>query len=179
MLAYRVWRVVVVGGEALRLGSLGTLDLWEKEMVAYCLAPGTVADHLRAELPKARSRHKCGLYAVKGARDVIDTAREVYAGIPGSVTLYGTVLETELGYRATNARVEILYKYMWRCSRCGGGYRRGWVEADRMAYWGFPLNTTGFLCAKCVTLVSKPSLVFAKKDVYGLLSNYYRVPWKM
>jgi len=193
MLAYRVWGLVLNDLGELRLGSIGRPGIWEVEAEAYCdLRSGLVADHLR---DKRLWRHECGLYAFK----TISWAMDIcwgwgYEYIPGAVQVFGTVLETEFGYRVTNAYIEALFEYPWPCDFC-----RGEAKAIYMA--PFPsFHPVRFVCPRCLATGHPTQLeagiltpqwqgvdrrivfprpgeeIVAKGEVYNQLGKYYRVP---
>jgi hypothetical protein len=114
--AWRVWRVVAYKGE-LVLASAVKRTIWpaDEPLVAECLA----AKPLLRDWLLRRPPHEapcescqCGIYATqwgqvgKYLRDLLPEAR---ARVLGRVALWGTVIESERGFRASHAYPLALY----------------------------------------------------------------------
>lgn len=110
-LGWRVWDVVDLGG-ALRLCSLAFWAVWlpRREIAATCRRP--LVDASVARLPgheAPRERCSCGIHATRSAVSALDFAREVsrkpdaVGRVAGEVSLWGSVVECEDGWRAARA----------------------------------------------------------------------------
>jgi hypothetical protein len=100
IVAWRVWRVVCRDG-AYRLGSIVQPTLWEpgEALVADCHRPAALAWLLRKRRHVSPDeRCDCGIYATSLAH-----LRPGLARVVGQVSLWGTVVECEHGYRASRA----------------------------------------------------------------------------
>lgn len=162
--AWRAWRVVYRDGEYL-LGSIVKPALWPwgESLRADCL-------HRRLPVPGRRGqRHaapdstcECGIYAagltqigqylgdlsapfVKGMRPTV-------ARVLGRVSLWGTVIECERGYRASHAYpLEIFVPVDGQL-----GERHGWDElAEGLAPYGVPLEPLAARCIDATTVLAR------------------------
>ena len=107
--AWRVWRVVTVEGE-LSLASVVKRTIWPagEPLVAQCLAARGFLDWARRRPPHPApgERCACGVYAapLDRSREYLrDSLPEALARVVGRVSLWGTVVECERGYRASHA----------------------------------------------------------------------------
>jgi hypothetical protein len=114
IIAYRVWQVTLDDGEPQNLRSLTYKIRWKplRPMRAHCLysmkplvQPTPVWHHPDEQCPCLR--HTCGIYAMKDTENL-----ESWGGtydnpsllrVVGRVSLWGKVLQHELGYRAEYA----------------------------------------------------------------------------
>jgi hypothetical protein len=144
--AWRVWRVVSVDGGH-QLGSVIKQALWPpgEPLVARCLRSRTLPGWLRR---KPRPTHEapdpsceCGVYAAELDRVgqyVLEalTVRPV-ACVIGRVSLWGTVIECERGFRASHAYPLRIYVPADAGGRRDGGQER--VARDLSRY-GVPVE---------------------------------------
>ena len=192
MIAYRVWNLLRVFREEFRLTSFGGVDtwevIWEKEMTAVCtVRAGLVRDHLTDVLLKSKflpgvstmiQDCKCGLYAFKSIAQASRAAE--WKELTGTVNLFGTVLETEFGYRATNALVDSIFERRYSCMYCRkpGRWVVPWVGL-RGRHYPTDRQVLEFFCDDHL-IEHKNDIVISEKvelsEVYRLLSSYYGVP---
>jgi hypothetical protein len=125
VVGWRVWDVVELDG-ALRLCSLAFWSIWlpRCEATATCRRgwvenPGALAPH-----SAPAERCTCGLYATRTVAHTLAYSRGVAQSsdtvhrVVGRVTLWGTVVEAEAGWRASLAYPAALY--------VPTGRRQGW-----------------------------------------------------
>jgi hypothetical protein len=132
VVAWRVWRVLRVGGET-RLTSAYHTTQWPMlaPLEAEC---GRLRLPFRERHPAPSLRCRCGIYATlpEALGDHLD-ARVPGPAMPavvGRVSLWGTVVECERGWRASRAYPERLYVLTfgidepaaWRIAEGLGGY---------------------------------------------------------
>ncbi len=114
--AWRVWRVVAYKGE-LVLASAVKRTIWPagEPLVAECLAAKPLLRDWLLRRPPHQApcaSCQCGIYATqwervgKYLRDLLPEAR---ARVLGRVALWGTVIESERGFRASHAYPLALY----------------------------------------------------------------------
>jgi len=213
MVGYRLWRLTRDQEGNFRLMSHVFNTLWEEEMEAVCITRlGPVADHLEDDLLRSKSKNfvipglppfvvtcMCGIYGFKRVQSVLEEPTK--KRVIGVIDLFGTVLETEMGYRATNAMVNSIIEHDWVCTGlvpvpyhgfwpsvelCGAEayYAVPWYLRDRIVYPGLKnvevLNEYPreflFLCQNCVDMYDLRQVATSKRVVYGSLSKYYGVP---
>jgi hypothetical protein len=118
ILGWRAWHVVETS-EGLRLHSIARPVVWApgEEMSAGCLRHRSLLRPWRkpAPHPAPQPECSCGVYAVRSARTAL-RGLDVYSRpwrplhrVIGQVSLWGTVIEGELGWRATTAYPHRLY----------------------------------------------------------------------
>lgn len=143
---WRVWRVVSVGGGH-QLGSVIKQALWPpgEPLVADCLRSRSLPSWLRR---RPRSGHdapdaecECGIYGAaldRVGQYVLEalTVRPV-ACVIGRVSLWGTVIECERGFRASRAYPSRIYVPADVGGRRDGGQER--VAGD-LACYGVPIE---------------------------------------
>lgn len=111
ILGWRVWDVVTLEHE-LRLCSLAFWSIWlpGEEIRATCRR--SLIDAALTGLPAhaaPQPRCSCGIYATRMARQVLDFSRQVKRRfdtvhrVAGRVSLWGTVVVSEDGWRASHA----------------------------------------------------------------------------
>ncbi len=111
VIGWRVWDVVTLGHE-LRLCSLAFWSIWlpQEEMRATCRR--SLIDAALTGLPAhaaPQRRCTCGIYATRTARHVLDFSRQVRRRfdtvhrVAGLTSLWGSVVESEDGWRASDA----------------------------------------------------------------------------
>lgn len=113
--AWRVWRVVECDGE-LWLASVVKRTLWRagEPLAAECLRRRTLRSWLRRR-PRHVAPHcdcECGIYATELTRAgeyLNDSFPEALGRVFGRVSLWGTVVECERGFRASHAYPLALY----------------------------------------------------------------------
>lgn len=114
---WRVWDVVELDG-ALRLCSLAFWTIWLPRQEAVALCRRSLVDAGLAGLPPhdaPRERCTCGIYATRTAAHVLAYSRGVRRRrdtvhrVVGQVSLWGTVIECEGGWRASTAYPSALY----------------------------------------------------------------------
>jgi hypothetical protein len=142
--AWRVWQVVRRDGEY-SLGSVVQPTLWPpgEELVAECLA----GSRLFLALRRSKRRHlapdlrcECGIYAAPLER-IGQYAAEApcrnAARVLGLVSLWGTVIECERGWRASRAYPKRIYVP----ADAGEPWRVGWDEvALALCRYGVPVE---------------------------------------
>jgi hypothetical protein len=113
--AWRAWRVVEHDGE-LSLASVVKRTLWppRRPFVASCLRPRIPSDWLRRRRPHEAPAEtcECGIYATRlelCGEYLTDSPPPAFARVIGRVAIWGTVVECELGFRASHAYPVALY----------------------------------------------------------------------
>lgn len=137
-LGWRTWLVVEHDG-ALHLRSVVFAISWpsRQELVAGCeRSPRQLLSHLwrRRRVHEAPSVNcECGIYAAKTMEHAArylsghdDFSQRVRHRVIGRVQLWGSVVETEFGWRASHAYPASLYVP----AHCGNGRR---IDAERIA----------------------------------------------
>lgn len=133
--AFRMWGTT--GGADVLLqstaaGFLSAMPAWRPgiRFEAECLSPGRCPDD---GIPGMR--HRCGIYAFKAIDDCLEWARHMGRArttvVIGEVWLWGTVVESALGWRA---------QYAYPAALLDARVRRGRdVDLDRLAaLYGIP-----------------------------------------
>jgi hypothetical protein len=116
--AWRVWRVVA-GDGGYRLGSVVKPTLWPpaEPLVAQCLRNPRLLPWLRrgqrGERPVPGLDCECGIYAAE-LSELGPYLSDTYLTPPvmrvlGKVSLWGTVIECERGYRASHGYPSLIY----------------------------------------------------------------------
>ncbi|MCC6222952.1 MAG: hypothetical protein IT201_05615 [Thermoleophilia bacterium] len=108
---WRVWDVVELDG-ALRLCSLAFWAVWPARREATAACRRSLLEPALARLPPhyaPRERCGCGIHGTRTAAAALDFGRQVsrkpdsVARVAGRVSLWGTVVECEDGWRASHA----------------------------------------------------------------------------
>lgn len=142
--AWRIWRVVAKDGEY-RLCSALKPTVWphDVELQAECLHPEPAFRWLRR-----RERHgapnpkcECGIYAAGleqiGLYLTPAPAEPALARVLGRVSLWGTVIECERGFRASHAYPASIYVPLDACGRNGDGCEE---VAESLEAYGVPVE---------------------------------------
>jgi hypothetical protein len=151
---WRVWDVVELDG-ALRLCSLAFWTIWLPRHEATALCRRALVDSGVGGLPPhdaPQASCTCGVYATRTALQALTYSRSVRRRrdtvhrIAGRVSLWGTVIECENGWRATHAYPAALFVPTARPRRFGFGH--GLVRpslpveeiATRLGGYGVPVE---------------------------------------
>jgi hypothetical protein len=114
---WRVWDVVELDG-SFRLCSLAFWTIWVPGSAASAACRRMLVDRSWSRLPDHSAPHEqctCGIYATASARHVLDYARQfrprsdTVHRVAGRVSLWGTVVECEGGWRAAHAYPSVLF----------------------------------------------------------------------
>jgi len=158
--AWRAWRVVM-SEDGLRLGSVVKATVWpaREALVAACLRPRAFRwfnrRHLAAEAPGADC--DCGIYAawledagsyLRDAADALSVGRVI-----GRVSLWGTVVECERGFRASHAYPSVVYVLRDSVSR-----RKQYTAAgiaDELRSYDVPVELVDASCVEVVSTLGK------------------------
>ena len=114
---WRVWDVVELDG-SYRLCSLAFWTIWVPGRAATAACRRLLVDRSWSRLPDHRApdeRCTCGIYATATARQVLDYAKQfrprsdTLHRVVGRVSLWGTVVECDGGWRAFRAYPTVLY----------------------------------------------------------------------
>lgn len=141
--AWRVWKVVRRNG-TYSLGSVVHPTFWPagEALVAECLAhrPFFLLGRRKRRHDAPDVRCECGIYAagLEGVRPyVVEAPCRGVARVLGQVTLWGTVVECERGYRASHAYPTKIYVP----ADAGEPWRIGWDEvALGLCRYGVPVE---------------------------------------
>jgi hypothetical protein len=108
---WRVWDVVALGG-SLRLCSLAFWSIWRPHEQILATCRRSLVDAALTGLPPHPAPQpscSCGIYATRTAPHVLEFSRQVKRRfdtvhrVAGLVSLWGSVVESEDGWRASNA----------------------------------------------------------------------------
>jgi hypothetical protein len=141
--AWRVWRVVWEG-DGYRLGSVVKPTLWPpgEPLVAKCLRARPVAWLRRRERHEAAEPDcECGIYAASleyiGPYLADAAVQRGLARVLGRVSLWGSVVACEHGFRASHAYPARIYVPADASERRGGG----WNEiAEGLSLYDVPIE---------------------------------------
>jgi hypothetical protein len=138
--AWRVWRLVAVDGRR-RLASFFKWAVWQpgEPLEARCLSTPTLLDRIRHrpghEAPIARCT--CGIYGAQ--LRLLDTRLTWTEGynelVVGEVSLWGTVVECEHGFRASLAYPRSIFVPI------DGSLSRAEHVANDLSAYGVPVET--------------------------------------
>jgi hypothetical protein len=153
VVAWRVWRVVASDRRYL-LGSLIQPTLWPARQVlrAVCLRPPPARSWLRRRQPHIapEPRCECGIYGAGLDQIAHHLKNGVVPGgagrVVGQVSLWGTVIECERGFRGSCA-----YPLRIFVPSDAGGKRGRAEEPGRgLATYGVPIELLGTPCTDAV-----------------------------
>jgi hypothetical protein len=122
---WRAWDVVSLDG-ALRLCSLSFWTIWMPDRAALAVCRRVLVDRSWSRLPEHAApdlRCTCGIYATRTAAQVLAYARafrprgDTVHRVLGRVSLWGTVVEAEAGWRGSQAYPSALFVPTARKSR--------------------------------------------------------------
>jgi hypothetical protein len=156
---WRVWRVIRRGG-SYQLGSVLKPTLWPRDapLVADCLHPKPWSKRVWGRSPRHDSpelRCECGIYGADLARVsqyLTPAPFEVTAArVLGRVSLWGTVLECERGYRASRAFPLVIYVPM----DAARNDRRLEELATGLGDYGVPVEVLTESCADAPAALAK------------------------
>jgi hypothetical protein len=178
---WRVWDIVELDG-SLRLCSLAFWTIWLPKREASATCRRSLLDAALTRLPPhpaPQARCTCGIYATETAAQVLDFSRTVkhrldtVHRVPGRVSLWGTVIECEGGWRAARAYPAQLYvptarpQGFWRRGR----FRRSHLPIEEIVFgladYGVPVEVVD--CAsqrELARLLEPPSLPPADDRAY-------------
>jgi hypothetical protein len=138
---WRVWDVVLLD-DAPRLCSLAFWSLWIPGKAAAATCRRTPLEGVVAGLPPHGAPAegcRCGLYATVGAADTIEYSRSVgrrkdtVHRVFGRVSLWGTVIECEGGWRASLGYPAAIFVPAVRRRRLRGGLAGASLPVERIA----------------------------------------------
>lgn len=164
--AWRVWRVVA-SEDGYSLGSVLRPTLWQpgQPLVAECLRTSTLLARLRRRRRCARTvpdeQCECGIYAASLSfvdqylRYAHAPATHCVARVLGQVSLWGTVIEYERGYRASHAYPLRVYVPVDASLR--GGRRWEDLVAGLDGY-GVPVEVLPARCSEAVAVLEQQAL---------------------
>jgi len=164
--AWRVWRVVD-GPDGFQLGSVIKPTLWPAglPLVAECLRGPELFARLRRKrrtcgVPPGEECD-CGIYAAwlpqigQYLNDVATTAARAVARVLGQVSLWGTVVECERGFRASRAYPRRIYVPMDAVLR--GGPHWDELVAGLQAY-EVPVEPLSARCCDAIDALEQKQL---------------------
>jgi hypothetical protein len=162
--AWRVWRVVA-GKDGYRLGSVIKPTLWPARtpLAAECLKISPLAGWFRRKRGRPHdvpdSACECGIYAawLPDIRQYLNETpqQSSVARVLGEVSLWGTVVECERGFRA--ARAYPLRIYVPVDSSLRPGHRWEDIVAGLEAY-GVPVELLPARCDEAVQVLEQKQL---------------------
>jgi hypothetical protein len=152
---WRVWDVIELEG-GLRLCSLAFWSVWLPRREATATCRRSLVDAALTGLPPHEApqpRCTCGIYATQTAAQVLAYSRSVRRRLDtvhrvvGTVSLWGTVVECEGGWRASHAYPATVYVPTARPrppARFGRRFRRAELPVEeiarRLADYGVPVE---------------------------------------
>jgi hypothetical protein len=168
--AWRVWRVVATGA-GYRLASVVKSALWPagEALVAECLRPRPLmawfGRRRRASRPVPDDRCECGIYgATLGAIGdyLTGSLRDAAAArVLGRVSLWGTVIECERGFRASHAYPRRIYVP----ADSNPSTEHGWEElAAGLDVYGVPVELLPARCSEAIGLLAKVDLATVERS---------------
>jgi hypothetical protein len=166
--AWRAWRVVATGA-GYRLASVVKPTLWPagEALAAECLRPRPVLGRLvhrrRKPGPAPDESCECGIYGagLSAVGDYLNDAlrHAAVARVLGTVSLWGTVIECERGFRASHAYPRRVYVPVDSNPRS----EHGWEElAAGLEVYGVPVELLPARCSDAIEVLEQTRLAPAQ-----------------